>query len=729
MSESNKSHKSVDLTAVPLKTISGHEDGIWMIAPLPGGKRVVTCSLDKTVRIWDMETGEQEGTSMEHEDGVHGLAVTRDGKRILSGGLDKTIKVWDVGTHEPIEEWGAHTGSIFCIAISPDDQLAASGDLGGTIVIREMKEGGEIKHSIDAGGRVYSVCFSPNGEKLACGVSRNADGRVYAIQVYDVESGELVLGPIKAHEDDIRCVLWSLDDGSQLISASDDRTIRCWDSKTGDLVGQPWSGHTSYVMSLLLSPDGTKLASASIDHTVRFWDLRSGDPIEHPLQHADALWALAYSPSGEFLASGTINGKLLMWRVPWWDGSQKQAHNSFLDLPAVPLPKDRHQGEFDFLDLPTSRRPITSPPRDSTTMPIGTRVQRFWRGLVARRFSSSSSQQPNPLQPIQDRRFWKSPDRIPLTEVAAGHARNPVVVARSVPKRRKKKDRKSRKPQKPQTRAGSSTAEAGPPSHAEPSGSASNAGPSNSQAGPSTSSNAAPVGRASSFAQSTTGSDDSWDDLDGCEKCIDYFCFGPRENRERFRPWKKKSRAVMEAEEQTKKGKGKKTARRHPTSKAAESQNSAHPRRHHDRRHDVKAGSTPAADDSDPQHLILQLQDQIMNLRRQLDDAVAAKEKAEAERDGLQKNAEELPYSSDASGQPPEAHLPTAPPAGAGPSPPQAGSSGSQSNADVFPPKTDPPLRPSSPVQSNLDSMEAVERAKEEKRMATAEKQRRRHSN
>jgi hypothetical protein len=51
--------------------------------------------------------------------------------------------------------------------------------------------------------------------------------------------------------------------------------------------------------------------------------------------------------------------------------------------------------------------------------------------------------------------------------------------------------------------------------------------------------------------------------MDCGEQCVDYCCFGPRENRERFRPWKKKSRAVMEAEEQAKKEKRKKNARRH----------------------------------------------------------------------------------------------------------------------------------------------------------------------
>ncbi|KIK93125.1 hypothetical protein PAXRUDRAFT_531595 [Paxillus rubicundulus Ve08.2h10] len=63
--------------------------------------------------------------------------------------------------------------------------------------------------------------------------------------------------------------------------------------------------------------------------------------------------------------------------------------------------------------------------------------------------------------------------------------------------------------------------------------------------------------------------------MDYGEKCVDYFCFGPRENRERLRPWKKKSREVMEAEEQAKKGRRneKRKARRHRTPKVAGVQN------------------------------------------------------------------------------------------------------------------------------------------------------------
>ncbi|KIK79373.1 hypothetical protein PAXRUDRAFT_281757 [Paxillus rubicundulus Ve08.2h10] len=305
----------------PLTTISGHENTIWRIAYLPGGEQVVTCSnSDKTVRIWDVEKGKQEGTSMVHEGRVYSLAVTRDGKRIVSGGEDKRIRVWDVATHEYIE-WASYTGYIFCIALSLDDRLAASGGADGKIVIREMKQNGEMKHSIDAGDMVDSLCFSPDGEKLACAVN-NYSGRAFTVQVYDVESGELVLGPIKGHESYITCVLWSLD-GAQLFSASHDRTIRCWDTETGESTGKPWTRHTGAVTSLSVSPDGTKLASTSFDQTVRFWDARSGDPAEQALQHERSLCAVAFSPSGEFVACGGYDEKVSIWRVPWWDNSQK----------------------------------------------------------------------------------------------------------------------------------------------------------------------------------------------------------------------------------------------------------------------------------------------------------------------------------------------------------------------------------------------------------------------
>ena len=100
--------------------IPAHDDTIWRLAYLPDGRRAVTGSKDGTVKVWNLEGGEQEGTSMEHESEIKSFAVTRDGTKIISGDEDGNIKVWNVESHELVKEW-IHPESSPEIAISPDD--------------------------------------------------------------------------------------------------------------------------------------------------------------------------------------------------------------------------------------------------------------------------------------------------------------------------------------------------------------------------------------------------------------------------------------------------------------------------------------------------------------------------------------------------------------------------------------------------------------------------------
>ena len=64
------------------------------------GRRVVSGSDDKTVRIWDMETGVEEQRLEGHSDEVSAVAVSADGRRVVSGSEDKTVRIWDMETGE-----------------------------------------------------------------------------------------------------------------------------------------------------------------------------------------------------------------------------------------------------------------------------------------------------------------------------------------------------------------------------------------------------------------------------------------------------------------------------------------------------------------------------------------------------------------------------------------------------------------------------------------------------
>ena len=137
--------------------------------------------------------------------------------------------------------------------------------------------------------------------------------------MYDVDTGALIL---ECQQDWVCSVLWSRD-GSRLFSA-DHKTIRYWNSVTGEQIGHPWTGHTDSIRSLSLSPDGWILASASYDKTVRFWDATTGDPVRQHLQHDERVNTVRFSPSGESVVSAGWDGKICLWRVPRLDSITHQ---------------------------------------------------------------------------------------------------------------------------------------------------------------------------------------------------------------------------------------------------------------------------------------------------------------------------------------------------------------------------------------------------------------------
>ena len=295
-------HRSDNDEPQPYLVISTHDAGISTLAYLPDGRRVVSGAYDGTVRVWKLEDGKQEGTSMKHASYICGLAVTRDGTKIICSDDDGSIKVWDVESHEIVKEW-THPKQYPNIAISPDDRLIAAG--GETVAFYTM-EGIRVNHSIEVDSYVQSLCFSPNGKKFAC---RTSD----EIRVYDVDSGTLLSA---CQQKWVDCVLWSRD-CSRLFSASNYHTICCWNSDTGEQIGHPWAGHTDAIQSLSLSLDGSILASASKDKTVCFWEATTGHPIGQHLQHDKRVHTVLFSPSGEFVVSGGWDAKIFFWRVPW----------------------------------------------------------------------------------------------------------------------------------------------------------------------------------------------------------------------------------------------------------------------------------------------------------------------------------------------------------------------------------------------------------------------------
>src|SRR5205807_1069769 len=79
-------------------TLQGHTREVESVTFSADGKRIVSGSLDKTVKVWDAHTGQETLTIEGHIGYVTSVAFSSDGRRIASGSYDNTVKVWDAQT-------------------------------------------------------------------------------------------------------------------------------------------------------------------------------------------------------------------------------------------------------------------------------------------------------------------------------------------------------------------------------------------------------------------------------------------------------------------------------------------------------------------------------------------------------------------------------------------------------------------------------------------------------
>lgn len=121
------------------------------------------------------------------------------------------------------------------------------------------------------------------------------------------------LGVCEAHQAGVRSVSFS-PNGMCIVSASDDKTLRLWDAKTGNPIGSPLQGHTESVRSVAFSPDGRRIVSGSWDTTIRLWDANTCQTINTPFRvHSKGVLSVAFSPNGERLISGSADNTLRIW--------------------------------------------------------------------------------------------------------------------------------------------------------------------------------------------------------------------------------------------------------------------------------------------------------------------------------------------------------------------------------------------------------------------------------
>ena len=107
-------------------------------------KRVLSGSADKTMRLWDVATGEQLRCFEGDTDSVYSVAFSPDGGWALSGGADKIVRLWDVETGKHLRSFKGHTEFVYTVAFSGDGKRVLSG--GNDHTMRLWRLLGEVEN-------------------------------------------------------------------------------------------------------------------------------------------------------------------------------------------------------------------------------------------------------------------------------------------------------------------------------------------------------------------------------------------------------------------------------------------------------------------------------------------------------------------------------------------------------------------------------------------------------
>ena len=236
---------------------------------------------------------------------IYSVAYNPDGKYLASGSADKTIKLWEVETGRLLRTLTGHTGDICSVSYSPNGVYLASGSKDETIKLWEVKTGNCIKILTGHTGYVQSVTYSPDGKYLASAAWDET------IKLWEVETGECIK-TLTGHTGYVESVAYS-SDGKYLASASYDKTVKLWEVATEKCI-KILSGHTDIVRSVSFAPNGKYLASGSKDKTTKIWEVATGNCVKTLIGSDNHIYSVSYSPDGKYLTRTSVNTTEL-WEI------------------------------------------------------------------------------------------------------------------------------------------------------------------------------------------------------------------------------------------------------------------------------------------------------------------------------------------------------------------------------------------------------------------------------
>jgi WD40 repeat protein/serine/threonine protein kinase len=288
--------------------LNGHTPGAAAAIFTPKGDQALSGGADKTIRLWDVASGQVIRTFEGHQGEVVTVCLSRDGRLALSGGQDSITRLWEVSSGKALGTFREQGQAVTSVALSPDNRWALSVGEAGWLTIRDTATGNAVRRFQPHQVKVTDIKMSSDGAWVF-----TASGD-HAVKLWNFATGRCVR-TFAGHTNWVMSICLSADQ-QRLLSGSFDKSLRLWEVTTGRcLCALEAAG--GEVTSADLSADGRFALSGGIDCAVRIWDLASGRCLRTFQGHEHRISSVRFSADGRYVVSTDTGGAVRIWVLDW----------------------------------------------------------------------------------------------------------------------------------------------------------------------------------------------------------------------------------------------------------------------------------------------------------------------------------------------------------------------------------------------------------------------------
>ncbi|MDB5307396.1 MAG: (Myosin heavy-chain) kinase Histone acetyltransferase, partial [Gemmataceae bacterium] len=272
------------------------------------GGQLATAGEDGVVKVWDVDTDREVVTLRGHTGPVAGVAFRPDGKQLASAGWDQTVRIWDPTGDRSVTTLRGHTGPVTDAAVLPDGRIASTANPDRPdenprpeVLIWDPSAPDRPLRLPTGPGSATGVAVSADGRRLAAAIDRRT-------HIWEIATGrELPAG--NEFEGRVTGVVF-VPDGREVAAAVYRREVVLRDTGSG---GERQIPGGSCLFRVAVSPDGRWLAAPTRHYDVAFWDLRTGREEVTFRAHDRLVADVAFGPDGRSFATASWDGTAKVW--------------------------------------------------------------------------------------------------------------------------------------------------------------------------------------------------------------------------------------------------------------------------------------------------------------------------------------------------------------------------------------------------------------------------------